>query len=158
LHSIVRQAENECVFGVASVAVVLILAAGSAAPLPGIPQYAQGYTNWTKLNRAPIPKRASDPHFSIKNVYASKLPRRGSNRYPVGTVIVKEGRERLGARVTLIALMRKLRATGPNNGWVMIEWGRRSGGSRFTEIARGQVCYSCHVGARRTDYVFTRRR
>lgn len=141
----------------AAVALVLVLAAGAAAALPGIPRYAQGYTSWTKLNRAPIPKRANDPHFSIKNVYASKLPRAGATRYPVGTVIVKEGRARKGAPVTLIAVMRKTSATGANNGWVMIEWSRRSGGSRFAEVARGQVCYSCHVGAKKTDYVFTKR-
>jgi hypothetical protein len=92
---------------------VLALAAGSAAALPGLPQFAQGYTRWTKLNAKPIPPRANDPHRSTKNVYVSKLPNKG--RYPVGTVIVKEGR---------------------NNGF---------------------VCYSCHVGAKKTDYVFTKR-
>jgi hypothetical protein len=70
--------------------VPVAVAVGGAAPLPGIPGYAQGYAKWTKLNRAPIPPRASDPHRSYKNVYASKL-RRGA-RYAVGTVIVKEGR------------------------------------------------------------------
>ena len=54
--------------------------------------------------------------------------------------------------------MRKVKATGPNNGWVMIEWVRSSANARFTEIARGQICYSCHVGAKKTDYVFTKRR
>jgi hypothetical protein len=139
-------------------AVVLVVGVTGSAPLPGVPKYAHGYTMWTKLNRAPIPKRANDPHFAIKNVYASKLPRRGSARYPVGTVIVKEGRARAGAPVTLIAVMRKVTAAGPNNGWLMIEWSRPSARARFTEVARGQVCYSCHVGAKKTDYVFTKRR
>ena len=60
--------------------------------------------------------------------------------------------------VTLIAVMRKLRATGPHNGWQMIEWTRSSGSARFSELARGQVCTSCHFQARKTDYVFTKRR
>jgi Cytochrome P460 len=137
-------------------ALPLAAALAVAAPLPGIPSYAQGYARWTKLNRAPIPPRASDPHRSYKNVYASKLPR--GNRYPVGTVIVKEGRATRSGYVRLIAVMRKVKAVGPNNGWTMIEWSRSSPGARFTELARGQVCYSCHVGARRTDYVFTKRR
>jgi hypothetical protein len=54
--------------------------------------------------------------------------------------------------------MRKVKATGPNNGWVMVEWTRAAANARFAELARGQVCYSCHVGARKTDYVFTKRR
>jgi len=142
----------------ALLALPLVLAVGAAAPLPGIPSYAQPYKTWTKLNSKPIPRRAADAHDGTKNVYASKLPRSGSTRYPVGTVIVKEG-FRPGKRyVGLIAVMRKVKATGPNNGWVMIEWTRGSANARFTEIARGQICYSCHVGAKRTDYVFTKRR
>jgi hypothetical protein len=156
LRTVASEAENDVVTAVVAAA-VLVLAAGAAAPLPGLPQYTQGYTKWTKLNRAPIPKRANDAHFSIKNVYASRLPRAGSARYPLGTVIVKEGRVQPGAPVTLIAIMRKT-AVRANNGWVMIEWTRPNGRARFTELARGQVCYSCHVGARRTDYVFTKRR
>ena len=53
--------------------------------------------------------------------------------------------------------MRKL-ATGPHNGWQMIEWTRPSGRARFSQLARGQVCTSCHSQARKTDYVFTKRR
>ena len=140
----------------ALVALPLAAAVAGTAPVPGIPGYAQGYTRWTKLNAKPIPPRANDPHRSTKNVYASKLPRRGATRYPVGTVIVKAGRNR--GFVSLIAVMRKVRATGQNNGWVMVEWSRASAGEPFTELARGQVCYSCHVGAKRTDYVFTKRR
>jgi hypothetical protein len=134
----------------------LVAALAGATPHPGLPSYTAGYTGWTKLNSKPIPRRAVDAHSSIKNVYASKTPRAG--RYPAGTVIVKEGRQRAGAPVTLIAVMRKLRATGPHNGWQMIEWTRPSGNARFTELARGQICTSCHFRARKTDYVFTKRR
>ncbi|HJV29356.1 MAG TPA: cytochrome P460 family protein [Gaiellaceae bacterium] len=140
----------------ALLALPLVAALAGASPLPGLPRYTAGYTGWTKLNSKPIPPRPVDAHRSVKNVYASKVPRAG--RYPVGTVIVKEGRQRSGAPVTLIAVMRKLRVTGPHNGWQMIEWTRPSGNARFTELARGSVCTSCHFRARKTDYVFTKRR
>lgn len=127
-----------------------------ATPLPGLPRYTAGYRTWFKLNRKPIPRRASDPHDGTKNVYASKRAR--DRRYPFGTVIVKEA-FRAGARQPyLIAVMRKLRS-GParHNHWVMVEYTRTTTRSRFSELARGQVCTSCHVGARQNDYVFTRR-
>ena len=126
---------------------------GSLQALPGIPRDVQPYRSWTKLNAKPIPPRASDPHRSTKNVYVSRLPRAG--RYPVGTVVVKEGRNR--GFVSLIAIMRKTKARA-HNGWVMIEWTRPTATSRFAELARGSVCTSCHMQARRTDYVFTKRR
>jgi Cytochrome P460 len=130
----------------------------AAKPLPGLPSYTAGYKSWTKLNNRPLPRRSADPHDGTKNVYTSKLPPRGSSWYPVGTVIVKEA-FRSGQRAPyLIAVMRKVKGVRANNGWVMIEWTRRFAGARFSEQARGQVCYGCHVGARRTDYVFTRRR
>ncbi|MBA2476836.1 MAG: cytochrome P460 family protein [Actinobacteria bacterium] len=128
----------------------------AARALPGLPSYTAGYASWRRINRAPIPpRRAGDAHLSTKNVYASRRPVGG--RYPYGTVIVKEG-VRPGSRfVGLIAVMRKVRGASPrNNNWVMIEWVRETRGARFGEIARGQVCYACHVGARANDYVFTR--
>jgi hypothetical protein len=72
--------------------VATVVAAASLAyakPLPGLPSYTDGYRGWTKVNRRPIPPRASDPHYSVKNVYASKA--KTGARYPYGTVIVKEG-------------------------------------------------------------------
>jgi hypothetical protein len=126
-----------------------------AKALPGLPAYTAGYTSWFKINRRPLPRRTSDPHDGTKNVYASKRLRAG--RYPFGTVIVKEA-FRAGERVPyLVAVMRKVRGASPrNNDWIMIEWTRSSARDRFAEVARGQVCYGCHVGAKKTDYVFTR--
>jgi hypothetical protein len=131
---------------------LVVAVGGSAAALPGIPSYAQPYRTWTKLNSKPIPPRAVDPHRSTKNVYVSRLPRNG--RYPLGTIVVKEGRNR--GFVSLIAVMRKTRARA-HNGWVMIEWTRPTRTARFAELARGSICTSCHLRARRTDYVFTKR-
>ena len=138
---------------------LVVLTLAGAKPLPGLPSYTAGYTQWTKLNAKPIPpRRSGDAHLGTKNVYASKLPPRGSTRYPVGTVVVKEIR-RPGARfVGVLAAMRKLAGVKANNGWRMIEWSRPSGRSRFTVLAQGQLCFSCHVQVRSRDYVFTRRR
>src|ERR687892_203423 len=108
-----------------------VLTLAGAKPLPGLPAYTGGYTQWTKLNARPIPpRRSGDAHLGTKNVYASKLPRAGSSTYPVGTVIVKEIR-RPGAKfVGVVAAMRKLAGVKANHGWQMIEWSRPSAGAR----------------------------
>ena len=130
-------------------------APSARAPFPGVPAYIAGYTRWPKHNRRPVPPRRSDPHDSQKNIYVSKPLRRGQKRYAVGTIIVKEGREPGTKFVKLIAIMRKIRGFNrQHNDWQFIEWSRPSRDSRFTEVARGAVCYSCHVGARSRDYVW----
>jgi hypothetical protein len=127
------------------------------APFPGVPAYLAGYKRWPKHNRRAIPPRTPDPHDSSKQIYVSKPLKRGQKRYAVGTIIVKEGSEPGTKFVKLIAIMRKVRGfNGQHNDWQMIEWSRGSAGQRFTEVARGQICYSCHVGARSRDYVWFR--
>jgi hypothetical protein len=146
---------------VAGCAALLVVAAtvaqGSAKPrpLPGLPAYTAGYTGWFKVNRRPIPPRpAGDAHSGTKNVYASRRIR--GDRYPVGTVIVKEVRR--GGVVAVVAVMRKIKGfSARNNNWQMIEYARSSPRKRFGVLAQGQICYSCHVQARGNDYVFTRR-
>jgi hypothetical protein len=130
------------------------------APFPGVPSYIAGYKRWPKHNRKAIPPRRSDPHDSQKNIYVSKPLKQGQRRYAPGTIIVKEGTEPGTRFVKLIAVMRKVRGFNPrHNDWQFIEWARQSPDSRFSEVARGDVCYSCHVGARSRDYVwFTPRR
>jgi hypothetical protein len=126
-----------------------------ARPLPGLPAYTAGYRSWVKLNRRPIPPRPSgDAHPGTKDVYASRRIR--GNRYPAGTVIVKEIRR--GGVVTVVAVMRKIRGFSPrNNDWEMIEYSRSSARARFGVLAQGRICYACHDAARRNDFVFTRR-
>jgi hypothetical protein len=139
----------------AAVAVGAALAQSGAKPLPGLPAYTAGYKGWHKLNRVPLPQRPSDAHPGTKNVFVSRRARSG--RYPLGTVVVKEV-FRKGQRFPyVIAVMRKTTARA-HNGWQMIEWSRGSAGSRFSLLAQGAICYGCHVGAKRTDYVFTRDR
>jgi hypothetical protein len=146
------------VIAVAAAAAVLggtLAQAGSQAkPLPGLPAWTAGYTSWQKVNRTPIPARASDAHRGTKNVFASKRARNGV--YPVGTVIVKEIRRPGERAVGVVAAMRKRAGVRAHRGWEMIEWTRPSPGSRFGVLAQGGVCTSCHVGAK-PDYVFTKR-
>jgi hypothetical protein len=141
-------------------ALALLVGASSAAapkPLPGLPSYTAGYTGWFKLNAKPIgPRRTGDAHLGTKNVYSNR--RKVGTRYPAGTIVVKEAM-RPGKRfIGLIAVMRKIRGFNTrNNDWEMVEYVRSSPTSRFARIASGSVCYSCHVGAKTNDYVFTKR-
>jgi hypothetical protein len=125
---------------------------------PGVPAFVAGYRSWTKLNAAPIAPRESDPHNGTKNVFASRPPG-GDGRFPNGTVIVKEATRPGVDFLGLIAVMRKRKGADPeHNDWVFVEYTREAAGARFSEIASGAVCWSCHVGAEDTDYVFTLRR
>ncbi len=137
------------------VGVTLAQAGREATPLPGLPSYTAGYKAWPRINKVPI-RGGSQAHQGTKNVYASK--RKAGARYPYGTVIVKEAFKPGQKAPYLIAVMRKVRGASPrNNDWIMIEFTRPGPSGRFSELARGQVCYGCHVGARANDYVFTRR-
>jgi len=122
---------------------------------PGVPAYVAGYRDWVKLNRAPIPPRDADPHNGTKNVYASQ-ERRPSGRFPFGTIVVKEATRPGAGFIGLIAIMRKERGADPaHRDWVFVEYTRDAAGARFQEIASGAVCWSCHMGALGSDYVFT---
>jgi hypothetical protein len=130
-----------------SVAVVA-LASTSAA---GLPAYTDGYAKWPRINKKPFTSTGplSSAHRGVKNVYASK--RKVGRKYPNGTVIVKTiqpaGRK---GRPLQVAVMRKLNGT-----WRFVEY--ELSGARYTVLAQGQLCQSCHVQARANDYVFTRR-
>lgn len=125
------------------------------APLPGLPRFTAGYEEWTRLNRRPIPPRPSgDAHLGTKNVYASK-ERRGSGRFPDGTILVKEAMRPGKEFVGLIAFMRKQRGADPaHHDWTFVEYTRERRDDRFVETASGAVCWTCHMGAEGTDYVW----
>jgi Cytochrome P460 len=123
---------------------------------PGVPGYVAGYRDWVQLNREPIPPRDADPHLGTKNVYASQ-DRRANGRFPYGTIVVKDANRPGKDFIGLIAIMRKERGADPaHNDWVFVEYTRERRGDRFREIASGAVCWSCHMGALDSDYVFTR--
>ena len=122
---------------------------------PGIPAYVARYRDWVKLNDAPIPPRAADPHNGTKNVYASQ-ERRANGRFPYGTIVVKDANRPGTDFIGLIAIMRKKRGADPaHNDWVFVEYTRDARDERFGKIAGGSVCWSCHMGALDSDYVFT---
>ena len=109
-----------------------------------------------KLNDAPIPPREADPHLGTKNVYASK-DRRPNGRFPYGTIVVKDANRPGKGFTGLIAIMRKERgADQAHNDLVFVEYTREARSERFREIASGAVCWTCHMGALDSDYVFTK--
>ena len=61
--------------------------------------------------------------------------------------IQSAGRKGMPAQV---AVMRKL-----NGKWRFVEY--ELSGARYTVLAQGQLCQSCHARARANDHVFTRR-
>jgi hypothetical protein len=88
-------------------------------------------------------------------VFASN-ERLANSRFPVGTIVVKEATRPGADFIGLIAIMRKQRGADPeHNDWVFVEYTREAANAAFGEQAAGAVCWSCHVGARDLDYVFT---
>ena len=120
----------------------------ASAAANGLPSYTDGYARWAKLNRKPVTTPGA--HDGVKNVYASK-PRGANRRFPDGTVIVKSiaapGAKGLARQV---AVMRKARGR-----WQWVEYSLA--GRRYEVLARGQLCVDCHVRAKTTDWVFTKR-
>lgn len=133
----------------------------SAAALPGLPRDITGFERWTKLNFKPLPNRGGSAHPGVKQVYVNKkrsvIAPRGKQKfpYPNGTIIVKTAST--GDVITLVAIARKKKGFDKAHAdWQFVEYTRSGESESFDEIARGQVCYSCHVGAKKTDWVFTR--
>ena len=123
--------------------------------LPGLPAYTAGYTKWMRLNGKPVPPRESgDAHLGTKRVFASKK-RGASGRFPDGTIVVKEAQRPGKDFIGLIAVMRKERGADPEHGdWRFVEYTREGAKDRFELTARDSVCWSCHAGARQTDYLW----
>lgn len=126
--------------------------------LPGLLDYTAGYRDWLLLNEEPIPPNPErDAHLGTKNVYASLEADRsgGAIVYPDGAIIVKEANRPDTDFIGLIAVMRKTAGADPEHGdWVFVEWTRSSPDEPFAETASDAVCWSCHVGAEQTDWVW----
>ena len=86
----------------------------------------------------------------MKNVYASK--RKVGSRYPNGTVIVKTIVKPGTKYIGQFATMRKV-----DGRWRYIEYERSSPSERYSLLAQGSLCQSCHVMAKSNDFVFTRK-
>jgi hypothetical protein len=138
--------------------VAVVLALGLAAAIAvaasgqvtnGLPSYTKGYAKWPRLNAKPV-TGGSAAHAGVKNTYASR--KRAGKTFPNGTVIVKSIAER-GAKgpPAQVAVMRKVMGR-----WRWAEY--ELSGSRYTPLGVPvSVCTGCHVGAKSTDWVFTKR-
>jgi hypothetical protein len=139
------------VVAVVATAVAVVVVAAASTTANGLPSYTNGYQTWPKINTKPI--RNTDPrsgHAGIKTVYASK--RKRGAKYPDGTVIVKSISEPPRTFIAKVAVMRKL-----NGRWRWVEYVRSSPTGRYSVLAQGQLCVSCHVQVKANDWVFTKR-
>ena len=93
----------------------------------------------------------SNAHSGVKNVYASR--RKVGSKYPNGTVIVKTIVKPATKYVGQFASMRAIR-TGAGE---YVEYERSSAIARYSLLAQGSLCQSCHVMAKSNDFVFTKR-
>ncbi len=145
------RAKIVAVVAVAALASAAVVVAAAHTTANGLPSYTNGYQRWPKLNRKPFTKCGPPcAHSGVKNVYASK--RKVGSKYPNSTVIVKSIAQR-GDKPALpsqVAVMRK--ASGR---WRFVEY--QLSGSRYSVLAQGQLCVSCHMQAKSNDYVFTKR-
>ncbi|MBA3787266.1 MAG: cytochrome P460 family protein [Actinobacteria bacterium] len=138
----------------ALIALAVAGSAGARTDANGIPSYVDGYAKWPKLNAKPI-RGGSPAHQGTKQVYASK--RKTGTNYPLGTIVVKTATPPGKQWLSLVATMRKIRGT-TNGGWRWEEFTRSSPTARFTKIAFPESgCAACHMQAKASDYVFTRR-
>ena len=135
------------VAAVAAAAVAIVTVATAQSRADGLPSYTSGYAKWPRLNAKPI-RGGSPAHAGTKNVYASK--RMQGSKFPDGTVVVKTIVPPGARYVAQVAVMRKTKGR-----WQFVEYRRPRPTARYAVLARGQVCVSCHVRARRSDYVFT---
>jgi hypothetical protein len=137
---------------VAFASAVVVVVASARTSANGLPAYTEGWQSWPRINRKPFTSTGplSSAHTGVKNVYASKRKVRG--KYPNGTVIVKAIVRPATRFVGQFAVMRKVKGR-----WQFVEYERSAPRARYTVLARGQLCTSCHVQALANDYVFTRR-
>lgn len=138
------------VAAVAVLAAVTVVVAAAETTANGLPSYTNGYQKWTKLNGKPIRTDRLGAHAGIKNVYASR--RKSDSKFPNGAVIVKTISKPGTKYVGQVAVMRKT-----NGRWRFVEYTRSSSTARYSVLAQGQLCVSCHVMAKSNDYVFTKR-
>ena len=146
------RAKLVAIVAVVAFAFAAVVVASARTSANGLPSYTDGWQKWPRINKKPFRDKGplSSAHTGLKNVYASK--RKVRSKYPNGTVIVKTIVKPGTKYVGQFAVMRKV-----SGRWQFVEYERSSPRARYTVLARGQLCASCHVMAKRTDYVFTQR-
>jgi hypothetical protein len=138
----------------AAAAAIVAVAAAARPEQAGLPTYVNGYAKWPKVNKKPI-VGGSPAHRGTKNVYASRSKQ--GRRYPAGTIIVKTATPPGKRWLSLVATMRRIKATS-HGGWRWEEFTRASPSERFSKVDFPQSgCAACHAQAKANDYVFTRR-
>jgi hypothetical protein len=141
------------------------------ADLPGIPAADAAAVvasqDWLRLTRRPVaslrPLGSAHPGrktIRVNRTRARLTNGRGRQRfpYPAKTVIVKTATR--GGELSLVAIMRKVRAGSAPSTWRYVEYVSGRGGTGFTRVGGGQsLCRSCHVSATQvqgSDSVFYR--
>jgi hypothetical protein len=139
------------IVAIVSVAAVVVVVAAARTTANGLPSYTDGWQKWPRINSKPF-RNCGPPcaHSGVKNVYASK--RKVGSKYPNGTVIVKTIVKPGTKYIGQFATMRKV-----NGRWRFIEYERSSAKGRYSLLAQGSLCQSCHVMAKSNDFVFTKR-
>ena len=140
------------IVAVVAFASAVVVVASARTTANGLPSYTDGWQKWPRVNKKPFTSRGplSSAHSGVKNVYESK--RKVGSKYPNGTVIVKTIVKPGTKYVGQFAVMRKA-----NGRWWFIEYERSSASARYSLLAQGSLCQSCHVMAKANDFVFTKR-
>ncbi len=140
------------ILAVTALASSVVVVASARTTANGLPSYTDGWQKWPRINKTPFRDTGplSSAHSGVKNVYASK--RKAGSKYPNGTVIVKTIVKPGTKYVGQFAVMRKV-----NGRWRFIEYERSGARERYSLLAQGSLCTSCHVMAKSNDYVFTKR-
>ncbi len=140
------------IVAVVALASTVVVVASARTTANGLPSYTNSWQKWPRINKKPFRDTGplSSAHSGVKNVYASK--RKAGAKYPNGTVIVKTIVKPGTKYVGQFATMRKA-----NGRWRFIEYERSNATERYSLLAQGSLCTSCHVMAKSNDYVFTKR-
>ena len=140
------------IVAVVALASTVVVVASARTTANGLPSYTDGWQKWPRINKKPFRDTGplSSAHSGVKNVYASK--RKAGSKFPNGTVIVKTIVKPGTKYVGQFATMRKV-----NGRWRFIEYERSSATERYSLLAQGSLCQSCHMMAKSNDYVFTKR-
>lgn len=132
--------------------------AAGPQPLPGLPADTAGFQDWLRVD---VPAESTAPHGDVKAVYwnreRSEITGRGPEvPYPDGTIVVKTG-SRGDDLAAVVAVMNKRTDADPQHGdWVFVEYTRSSPDEPYEVLAQDSICWGCHVGAEKTDWVFTK--
>jgi hypothetical protein len=122
----------------------------------GLPDDVPGYeTRCLRMNAAPIPRYAADPHKGVKNVYACDVSpdvvQANTRPFPDGTLIVKDSTREHESFPWLIAIARKR-----GGAWQWDEYTRNFEEEEFRPVLAGEsVCTDCHGRVRAADWIFT---